>query len=143
MDLERVLAILQAVGGARGRSGQLLRFAHWNKPGVQAIGDHGRKNEPASLDPHHAVDELAHVVVGQQVDRPVQPERIFQQRRDVIEENTWLRKIGNFGNQLLKVLHPPCPSASKTKKLPAISYQPSAFQQTSLLMADGLLYHPP
>ena len=116
MDLERVLAILQAVGGARGRSGQLLRFAHWNKPGVQAIGDHGRKNEPASLDPHHAVDELAHVVVGQQVDRPVQPERIFQQRRDVIEENTRLREIGNFANQLLQVLHESSPSRAAQKQ---------------------------
>src|SRR5262249_28953652 len=67
---------------------------------------HGRaENETAALDPDNELDVLIHERHCQRIDRQAEPLGILQQRRDVVEQNSRFRKIGNVTDSRFQLVH--------------------------------------
>src|SRR5438128_1224041 len=62
VDFERVRAVFQGIGDARGLGRELLRFSNGNKPGAQLVRQNRSKNEAARFDPRYHVNRVALVV---------------------------------------------------------------------------------
>src|SRR5262249_52739872 len=62
-------------------------------------------NEPAALDAHDEVDVLIDEGGRQSVDRRMETVRVLQQRRDVVEENASLRKVGHVADLGFEIVH--------------------------------------
>jgi hypothetical protein len=67
---------------------------------------HGRPDdEPAALDPDNDLDGSIVERQRHRVDGSSETRRLLQERRDVVEENSGLRKIGNVANLCFEVVH--------------------------------------
>lgn len=93
VDLEGVGAVFEIVSDPGYRRGQLARFAHWNKTGVEAVGKRGAEDESARFDAEDEVDLALEVMRGEGVDKLGEAGRIFEQRSDVVEENAGLGEV--------------------------------------------------
>ena len=105
VDLERIRAVLEIVGLAHRPGRQLARLANRREPGVNPIGDRRPEDEPAALDADDEIDPLADERRGEAVDRRAEADRVLQQRRDVVEEDAGLGKIGDAADLALEMLH--------------------------------------
>ena len=102
MDFQGVAAIFKLVAYLNGFGGQLSRLANGNESRIQAVGERWTKDESASL---HAEDEIyifADVVFREGVDKAREAEFVFEKRRDVVEEDAFLWKVGDLADQLLQ-----------------------------------------
>ena len=71
--------------------------------GFQQQGQRGGEQETARLGGRHGVDRPVPVVFVHQLDRLLKGLRLGQQRRDVLEKDARLGKIGNVANVLREV----------------------------------------
>src|SRR6185437_13001478 len=102
MDFERVRTVFEVIAHARGLRGQLLRLAHWNEAGVQAISQRRPEDKAARLNAEDQVDVLLNVVRGQRVDQLRKTGLVLQQRGDVVEQDARLGKVRHGADQLLQ-----------------------------------------
>ena len=72
-------------------------------PGANPLSHGAPEDEAAALDPDDGVDALPFVRRGEQINRGLEPHRVAQQRRDVVEEDAGLWKIRNVANVLFEV----------------------------------------
>src|SRR5207253_67688 len=70
-----------------------------------AAGDGRSEDEAAALDANDDLDVLVAERRAEAVERRAEPERILQQRRDVVEENPGFRKVGHVANLRFEVVH--------------------------------------
>src|SRR5262249_36049292 len=106
------------VGHAQHLCRQFLRLTHRYETGTKRVGQSRRENEPARLHPDHEIDLGVPVVVLKPVDDTAQSHRIFQEGRNIVKENTGLRKVRHAANQLLEIFHwsePYCHTWSRDK----------------------------
>src|SRR5258708_16380319 len=68
MNLKRICAVFQVVFHLGDRGRKLLRLAHRNEAGVEAVSQGGTEDEAACLDPEHEIDLLADVIGGEGID---------------------------------------------------------------------------
>src|SRR5262249_36211801 len=83
---------------------QLAWLPHRGEPGADAIRHRRSKNEPTTLDADHELDVLVAERLGETVNRQSEPRRVLQQRRDVVEEDARLGKVGHAANAALQLL---------------------------------------
>lgn len=105
VHFQGILAILQGVFDPQRGGGQFARFAHGDQAGVELIGQGSAENKAARFYAHYLVDVLAHVALGQEVDRQVKRLRIRQQGGNVLEDDPRLGEIldvTNLGGELLQ-----------------------------------------
>src|SRR5260370_14295101 len=62
VDFERVCAVFQGIGHARGFGGELFWLSNRDETGIEAVGPSGGKNGPARLAPRHALGGAAFLV---------------------------------------------------------------------------------
>ena len=105
MNLQRVGAVLQVIGHAGHGSGQFARLAHRHKTGVQPVGQGRPKDESPRLNGQHEVDLELDVMRRQRIDQLGKAGPVLEQRRDVVEQNPRLGKIGHRAHQRLQGFH--------------------------------------
>src|SRR5208282_3745042 len=96
VNLQGIVTVLEFILPLQDFSRQLLRFAHGNKSGVQAIGESRAKDETAGFYTQHQVNVVADVVLGEGIDEAGEAELVFQQGGDVVKENPRLGEVGNL-----------------------------------------------
>jgi hypothetical protein len=104
VNFERVLAVFQVVAVAFDLRWQFLRFANGNEARAQVIGQRRGEDETARFDADYAIDFFAAEMFDCPVDHRAQSFGVFEQSGDVVEENAWFREIGDFADQLFKLL---------------------------------------
>src|SRR6185503_8341099 len=105
VNLERILAVLEAVGLLVRRAGQLAGLAHRHEAAAERGGDGGAENEAPALDADHLIDVLTHVRRGEGIDRVLKSLAVAQQGGDVVKEDALLRKVRNLANLRFQVIH--------------------------------------
>ena len=68
------------------RDGSFPWLADGHEPSSQAVGHRGAEDEPPALDTDDQIDLLVSERLGQPVEYLGQPDRVTQERRDVVEE---------------------------------------------------------
>src|SRR5438477_2888347 len=109
--LDRVLVNLQPVGSilelivlAHRLPGQFAGFPDGHEAGAEAEGDSATRDEAASLDRRHDVWRAIDPVTADLLHHGLENLLVGQQRRDVLEDDPRLRKIGDVADQLSKSL---------------------------------------
>ncbi len=90
---EGVLAVFELIGLRLGVPGQLARLADQHKSGAQLVGQRRGDDEAARLGADNHVHPLAHVPIGQKVDRSLERLGVLQHGGDVLENNSFLGKV--------------------------------------------------
>src|SRR6266545_1974208 len=85
-----------------GRVRQLADLAHRHEARADAIGDRGAENESAALDPDDERDAGAVIWLRHGVDRQLEPFRVPEQRRDVVEQDAGLGEVRHVTNASLE-----------------------------------------
>src|SRR5215472_1669967 len=104
VDFKTVAAVLEVVFHFHRGRGKLSRLAHWYEAGIQPIRQRRTKDESTRFHPEDQVDLLANVVFRKKIDELRESGFIFQQRGDVVKENSLFREIRYFANQLLQLV---------------------------------------
>src|SRR5579859_101306 len=102
VNLQRVGAVFKGIRNAGGFCGELFGFADGHKTSPETIGQRGSEDKTSSFDACDYVNPVAVVMLTEAVDERVETLLVFQQRGEIVEENTRLRIIGNFADQLLQ-----------------------------------------
>jgi chaperonin GroES len=102
VDFQRVVAVFEGIGAGLAVVGQLAGFADRDEPGVQRLGDGNAEDEPARLGSDDQIDMLLSVRVRHELDGEGKAGSIGEQRRDVLEDDAGLGKVGNLTDQWLK-----------------------------------------
>src|SRR6185312_1056242 len=108
VHLERVAAVFELICDLCGLRWQLLRLTNRHESGVEAVGERGTENEASRLDSQNEINIFLHVVCGERIDQSGKADLVFEQRGDVVKEDSWFGKIGNFANQLLEMIAVDC-----------------------------------
>jgi hypothetical protein len=103
MQLERVGAVLEQVLGAHRLVRQLARLAGEHEPGPELARERRPDQEPARLGADDHVDAERPCVLGQRGDGRVEPSRVGEDRRDVLEADARLREVGDLADQRAQV----------------------------------------
>jgi len=106
VQLERVLAVLQRVGGADRLPRQLPGAARGDEAAVQLVGEHGAEDEASCLRAEDHVRPARLRPLREQVGGLLERRRVGEQRHDVLEDDPGLRKIGHVADLGLQVLDP-------------------------------------
>src|SRR5438270_5356539 len=96
MNLEGIGTVFKSVVKLCGSSRKFARFANRNKSRIETIGHCRTKNKAARFHAQHQVYVFVEVMLRKCVDQRSEAEFVFEQRRDVIEENAGLGKIWHF-----------------------------------------------
>ena len=104
-DLERVGAVFEVVGVADHGAGQLADFADHGKAEAQAQRQGGGEEKAARLDRRQPVGLEGRDALGHLLDRRPPEVRVGQERRDVVEQDAGLGKIGNAPDVPVEVDH--------------------------------------
>ena len=99
VDDKGVRSVLEAVFDFETVGGQFPWFPDWNEPGVQPVRQDPPENEPARFNADNFGNVLSLIVGGQFIDDRREGAGVFEQRGDVVEENTGLGEIGDFANE--------------------------------------------
>jgi hypothetical protein len=86
--------------------GQLARFARGHESNSQLARQRTGEDEPARLGSDDQVDTEWAGVGSQLPDHVVERRRIEQQRRDVPEDDPWLREVGDVADVVPQVQRP-------------------------------------
>ena len=84
---------------------QLAGLADRAEPGAEPIGDRRAEDEAAALDADDQRDALVLVRRREAVERGLEPVRVAQQRRDVVEEDARLRKVRHRTDSRFQCVH--------------------------------------
>ena len=104
VDLEGVRAVLERVldGDRLGR--ELAELADRHEAGVELVGHRRAEDEPARLHPDDDVDPHAGERLEHEVDGFLVCGGVLEQGRDVVEEDPWLREIGDLADLRAQLL---------------------------------------
>src|SRR5438445_554532 len=105
VDLERVGAIFKRIRLPHGRERQLAGLSDRSEARADSIRDRRAENEPAALDADDDVDPLILKWERKAVDGRAESCRLLQQRRDVVEQDSSLRKIWYVTNLCFEMVH--------------------------------------
>src|SRR3970282_1520499 len=100
---QRVGAVLQFVGLLDARSRQLAGLADRYEPRAQTLCHRAAQDEATALDADDQVNGLIGVRRREPVDRGLEPLRLAEERRDVVEEDACLREVWNVSDVLFEV----------------------------------------
>ena len=100
VEFERVGAVFEGVGDGARFCGEFFRLSNGDETGAESIGERGREDEAAGFDAGDLVNFVAVVVVAKLVDEIVEALLVFQDRGEVVEQDSGLRVIGHFADQL-------------------------------------------
>ena len=103
VDCQGIRSVLKAVFYFETIGRQLPRLADRDEPGAKPAGQHAAENKSPGLDPHHLIDPVRLIAHGQLVRQLAEGHRIFQQGRNIVEENAGLWKIRHFADEGLIV----------------------------------------
>src|SRR5262249_17422654 len=78
---------------------KLLRFPHGYESGAQRIGDSGSEDESARFDSYDTIHAMSREVVAERVDDRAETAGMLEQRRNVVEEDSRLRIVGDLADQ--------------------------------------------
>src|ERR1700730_13889810 len=95
MQLHFGFPVLQSVGGAFGLVGESSFFSQRNEADAEFVGHRRSKKKPARIDSNNLVDLLTAALLEKNIDRRAKQAAIFQDRRDVFENDSLLWKIGH------------------------------------------------
>ena len=99
VDGKGVQTVFEAVFDFKNVGGQFAGLPDWNEPGVQPIRQEPTENEPARFNTDDFGYPLSQIVGGQLIGDRRQGAGVFEQRGDIVEENTWLGEIGYLPNE--------------------------------------------
>src|SRR5258708_22448631 len=105
MDFESVCAVFQGVRDTGGFGRELLGLSNGDETRIEAVGQSGGKNWAGRFDPPYDVNGVGLVVVAEAINQRVKPLLVFQQGGQVVKENSRLRVIRHFADQLFQVVH--------------------------------------
>ena len=103
MDFQAIGAVLQRIINRVSRRRKLARFAHRDKASIHLHGHRCRKDEAPRLHANQVVGFQMRTFFHHGIDRRFKPSRIFEQRGDISENNSFLRKIGNIPNERFNI----------------------------------------
>lgn len=103
MDRQGVRSILEAVLHLEAIGRQLPRLSDRDKTRPEPTGQHAAEDKPPGLDSHHLIDPVRLITRGQLVRQLAEGLGIFQQGRNIVEENAGLGKIRHFADEGLIV----------------------------------------
>ena len=118
VDLEGRRPVLELVGAALDRVGQLAGLAHRNEADAELPGGEGAEDEAASLHPGHRVDRQAEKGVEELVDGELERRRVADQGSDVAKDDPGLREIRDCADLRLESLHRFNPAGQMLGPLP-------------------------
>ena len=93
VELEGVLAVLERIGGAHGRRGQLPGSPGRHEPAPGRDRDRRAQDEPACLSAEHEIGSLPPHPRRELGNRLLQSRGVGEERRDVLEADAGRRKI--------------------------------------------------
>ena len=99
MDCQRVGPVFETVFDFEAVRRQFSRFPDRHEPRIQALSQDAGVNEPPRFNAHHLGHALPSIIGDQIVGDRREGLAIFEQGRDVVEENAWLGKVGNFADE--------------------------------------------
>src|SRR5664280_328931 len=100
VHLQHRFAVLELVRRLERGRRQFALLAHRYEAGPEVVGNRGRQDEAAGLDPDHLVDGASAVVVDDSVHHAREGDVVGEQRRDVFENDPGLgivRDVANAG----------------------------------------------
>ena len=89
-------AVLERVAGNLSLERQLPALANRNETDTELIGDRRSKEKSARIDANDLVDLFPSATIQKQVNRDMKQSGIAQDRCNIFEYNTFLRKIGHI-----------------------------------------------
>src|SRR5690349_15800894 len=105
MEFKCPRAIFEFVFDLMALGGKLSLFAHDGEPDTQIMGQGTAKNKTARIDGHDFFHALALVTLGKNSHGQPEQLAIGEDGRDVLENNSLLRKVGHVANTALEPLH--------------------------------------
>ncbi len=105
VNLQRIGAVLELVGNFGRLGRQFLRFSHGNESGAKPIRQCGGEDETTRLHADDNVNLAIGVVVAEFIHKFSEAALILEQRRQIVEKNSWLGIVRDFTNQLLEIIH--------------------------------------
>src|SRR5262249_52027941 len=86
-------AILERIFCDLGFVRKLAALANWHKTDAKLVGDCRSEKKSAGVDPDDFVDFFSAATFQKQINRSAEESRITQNRRDIFEDDSFLRKI--------------------------------------------------
>src|SRR5919197_564197 len=130
VQLERVLSVLERVGGTDGLGRQLAGPAGGDEPTADLARDRSAEDEAARLRAEHEVGVALLGPRSELLDRLPQRLRIGEQRHDVLEDDARLREVGDVANLLgeihVTMLTQRGAAYAGTRAVPAPAHEPRA-----------------
>lgn len=103
VDRQGVRSVLEAVLHFEAIGRQLSRLSDRHESRPEPTGQHAAEDKTPGLDPHHLIDPVRLITRGQLVRQLAESRRIFQQGRNIVEENAGLGEIRHFADEGLIV----------------------------------------
>jgi hypothetical protein len=140
VQLERVLAVLERVGGPHGLRRELPGPPGREESRADLVRDRRTEDEAPGLSAENEVRLLPARPVGEPFDRLVQGFRVSEERHDVLEDDAWLWEVRDVADQRAEVdcghaqVAASCRS-SRRKRSCASSWESSASSSRSSIPA--------
>src|SRR5690349_181985 len=90
---QRITAVLELVLDLDGLARKLAGLAHRNEASPELVRDRAAHDEAARFDPDHDVDSLRAIPLDERVDHVAKSLTVFEERRDVLEEDAVGREV--------------------------------------------------
>jgi len=116
VHLQPIRSVLQLVGDLDRLRGELPRFANRNLPFAESVGESGGEDESAAFDADQQIEIPLPQGLRHQIDGLPERLRAREKRRDVLEDDPLLRKVGYVTNDSTKLIHRNGPSSSNPKR---------------------------
>src|SRR5579875_3701375 len=104
VNFQRVRAVFEVVLNFGRGGGELLRLAHGDEAGVQAVSQRRAEDEAAGLDAENEIDVFADVVLGEGVDELREAVLVLEQRGDVVEQDAGFGEVRDGADELFEGL---------------------------------------
>jgi len=101
VNFHSIGTVFECVGNRDRFGGKFFWFAHRNEARSEAVGQCRTENKAARFDAGHDVDGVIDEVIAKPVDQRMKSLLVFQQRGQIVEQNSRLRIVRHFANQLL------------------------------------------
>ena len=98
VEFQRPLAILEFVFALMALVGELPLFAHNGQADAEIMGQRPAKKEAPRIDGHDLLHAFAAITLGENIDREAKQLAVGEDRRDVLEDNSLLGKVGHIAD---------------------------------------------
>src|SRR4029453_12841551 len=100
MNLGGIGAVFERIARFLRFIGEFPRLAYDGESGAECIGQRGAEDKTTRLDAQNRINLLGSIARGKNVDGLSKQWAVAQQRRDILENNAGLGKIGDVSNGL-------------------------------------------